>query len=173
MVVDIDRYTQPNLQYRFTSGPEVVRTFEDAFVNGINCVSLAHLVLKDTYGLDLPSTHHSYEMFHDTKRFERLPIDRAQPLDLVWFGTTNDPDEIGAFQPEFEGNELVNWNECPVKHVGVLVGTTEGGEPEILHATDITRGVVVWPLGQFALYGRYKYVCGVSRVNTIREFAYI
>jgi hypothetical protein len=162
----LNRFIDDSFRYDFNRGPAEVRSIEDARIGGLNCISLAHLALRDLFGVDLPPELHCAELYRDTEHFESVPdIEEVQRGDLVWFGiagATLQPDE---FRPIYEDGILINWRSFPVKHVSVFTGVRDDQEdPLLLHTTHLTGTNVVWPLRRFSKYRRYQKMFGITRL---------
>lgn len=161
---NFESYLDPAYVYNFTQGPNVVRSHEDAKQYGLNCVALAHLVLEDVYGTQLPANMRCYEMFTDDEHFDTVPdVAAVQAGDLVWFGVANPKLDVTDFVPIYQNDELVNWPDFPVKHVGIAIGKEEQQDPSILHATWFAGTNVIWPLSKFARYQKYAKIYGIQR----------
>ncbi len=174
MSLDLERYLDAGLRYRFESGPETAKTLEDAMQNGLNCVALAHLVLRDMFGAEIEPSVRCFEMFNDNQRFRDIPFNAPNLLgpairvgDLFWFGLDQPRIRIEQFAPDYanDGN-LTNCKDFAVKHVGIFTGDDEEGDPLILHASWDEGTNAVWPLSQFAAYGRYRRIYAVRRYKT-------
>lgn len=144
-----------------------MRTKDDALQDGINCVSLAHLVLKDVFDCELPPHLGCAELYLDREYFKPVDaIDDMRAGDLVWFGlqeALRQPEEV-QLQYDEAGN-LVNWREFPVKHVAVNTGLQVEDEPLLLHATNVEgRHNKIWPLSKFWSYPRYQKLYGITRL---------
>jgi hypothetical protein len=50
------RYLDPGFRYVKSQNPALVRCRDDALRDGLNCVALAHLVIRDLFGYVLPGT---------------------------------------------------------------------------------------------------------------------
>jgi hypothetical protein len=160
----LEQYLNPDYRYNFWQNPDLVRSREDALRNGINCVSLAHLALKDLYGYELPSTLGCAEMYQDTEHFKPVEDFQLQTGDLVWFGIEKPltpPENIELVYNA--AGDLVNWRDFPVKHVGVVFDVKE--ESRILHATHVTGTNVLWTLSDFAQHQRYRRLYKTSRLK--------
>jgi hypothetical protein len=115
-------------------------------------VSLAHLVTRDLFGYTLPARLQTYELVRDREHFELVPDPaRLQAGDLVWFGLAEPPVSLEEFEPQYNGDELLNWRDLPVKHVAISTGAREHGDPLLLHASLIAGTNVLWPGHQRAL----------------------
>jgi cell wall-associated NlpC family hydrolase len=146
------------------SGPDKVRSFDDAERAGINCVSLAHLALRELFDYELPPDLFCYEMFKDT-RFEAVTPAEMRMGDLVWFGPADIHSALGAFSPEYdESGWMRNWGDCPINHVAIAVDISGGKQFELLHASAQESGVALWSFDQFAAEPRYASVVGASRL---------
>lgn len=161
-----ERFINPSFRYDFARGPAQVRSIEDAMQGGLNCVALAHLVMRDLYGVELPPELHCAEMYLDTERFARVPATGSLGQgDLVWFGVSGAATRPEDFQPQYENGALVNWRSFPVKHVTVFTGEhDEAGDPLLLHTTHLTGTNVIWPLRRFGEHRRYQHQFGASRL---------
>jgi cell wall-associated NlpC family hydrolase len=167
MIKILEQYINPGYVYRFTHGPNVVDSRESALRQGINCVSLAHLALKDLFAVQLPSNLLCSELYNDRIYFRT--IDRPTNLqvgDLVWFGVANPKITVDEFVPKYNDGELLNWPDFPVKHVAIYTGDqTESGEPLLLHSSASEGTNTVWALGRFTTHARYKELYGITRLK--------
>ncbi len=162
----LDRYINPSYVYRFSQGPDVVQTTEDALKNGINCISLAHLALKDIFDYQLPSELQCAEMYLDTDRFTKVDsIAEMRRGDLVWFGIDKATIEPEEFTPVYENGALTNWSDFPIKHAAIHTGDADiDGNPLLLHSTHVEGTNTIWPLPKFAVYQKYRKLYGISRL---------
>jgi hypothetical protein len=162
----LGQFLNPEYAYKFSQNPNVVRTKEDALRSGINCISLAHLVIKELFDYELPPDLLCAELYLDHEHFEPVADTTKMQLgDLVWFGASNfgkDPFEVELRYGKH--GQLINWREFPVKHVAIYTGLTESCDPLLLHATFV-GGVnnTVWPMSKFRSYQRYKKMHGITR----------
>lgn len=164
----IESYIDPGFRYDFTKGPDVVRSREDALRNGINCVSLAHLVLRDMFDYELPAELFCTEMYFDRQHFTSADSDTNLQLgDLVWLGTSKPTVRVEAFVPRYAGKELVNWSDFPVNHVAIATGETNpNGDALLLHSTHITGTNVIWSSQAFQTHPGHEQVYGITRLKT-------
>src|ERR1700712_5367578 len=103
MIHAMEQYIGDQYVYRFMNNPDRVRSREDAERYGLNCVSLAHLVLKDLFDCELPPELGCAELFRDKEHFEPVAgIEAAQTGDLVWFGVEKPKVEVAEFNPRYE-----------------------------------------------------------------------
>lgn len=165
MITNLEHFIDPAYVYRFSQGPDKVRTITDAQERGINCVSLAHLAIRHLFGRTLPEELMCYEMFADTAQFDTVgSLDQMQAGDLIWFGIDKPEVPLEDFQPSYNAaGELENWWQSPVKHVAIYTGQ-QTDDYQLLHATHLTGTNVVWPLRQFAAYERYRKIYRISRL---------
>lgn len=165
MTVLLERYVDPAFIYRFTQGPDRVPDEATARRDGLNCVALAHLVLRDLFGQSLPNSLHCYEMVSDTQYFDTIDsTETMQAGDLVWFGLVSPKVSLLDYIPQYDRNgDLVNWRDNPVKHVAIYTGENPR-DRLMLHTTNIEGTNVVWPLRQFADYRRYERIYRISRL---------
>lgn len=164
----LEKYIDPAFVYRFTQGPDVVGGEIDARERGINCISLAHIALRELFESDLPSTMNCYEMYIDDTRFSTVEtVDTMQKGDLAWFGSAHPRVAIEDFVPEYsETGYLLNWRDRAVNHVAIYTGEVSDGEYQMLHSTPIEGTNVMWPLSRFAEYARYEKLYKISRLRT-------
>ena len=102
-------YIDPAFRYVFAQGTDAVNSREQALADGINCISLGHLVIKDLFGYTLTSNLKSSELSTDNDHFEELESAEDMQLgDLVWFGLENPDVEIDDFVPDYVDGELLN-----------------------------------------------------------------
>lgn len=159
-------FLNPGFVYRFEMGPGQVPDKDTAFRSGVNCVSLAHLVLKELFGQKLPGGLDCFEMFTDRERFAPVSLGQAQMGDLVWFGRSC-AEPIDGFVPKYDQDgSLVNWQQYPLEHVAIATGSRDdAGDLQLLHATHFEGTTAVWPLTKFSEYARYAEVLGISRLR--------
>jgi hypothetical protein len=172
MADTLERFIDPSLRYNFHQGPAQVRSMEDARQNGLNCVSLAHLAMRDMFDQELPPELHCAEMYVDREHFTTVRgIHDMQKGDLVWFGIEDGKIEPEEFRPVYDAHGLlVNWRDFPVKHVTIATGMTdERADPLLLHATHFEGTSVVWPLRKFSEYRRYRRLFGITRLIAAAE----
>lgn len=169
----LETYLDPQFVYQFTQGPDLVRSREDALRYGINCISLAHLALKDLFDHELPPNLLCLELYRDREHFEPVEqFDQMREGDLVWFGLANPVTPIEDFVPQYKDGQLLNWPDMPIKHVAVATGEAdEQGEPLLLHSTFSAGTNVVWPLGKFRNVKRYQQVYGITRLRKQADIA--
>ncbi len=161
----VQKYLNAEFKYEFTQGPDNAHTFELAVVDGINCISLAHFMLKELFGVTLPTNFKSLELYKDTEYFDDVSDVESMKLgDLVWFGLSDPPIKLDEFEPDYKDGELLNWHDFPVRHVGIYTGD-KTSDFEILHATPVDNTVTVWPLQKFQDYEKYKQIYGVRRLK--------
>lgn len=63
------QFLDPAYVYRFTHGPDMVTTKEQALREGINCVSLAHFVVRELCDVRLPAKLMCSELHQDDQYF--------------------------------------------------------------------------------------------------------
>ena len=164
----LEPYLDPVFEYKFTQGPHVVQSREDAIRYGINCVSLAHLALKDLFEYELPSELQCTELYMDRDHFDKVEnIEDMQTGDLLWFGLQEPLVEAHEFVPHYVSGQLLNWDDFPIKHVAIYTGETDmDNEYLLLHSTHVEGTNVVWPLSKFREYHKYRKLYGISRLKT-------
>lgn len=172
----LGQYLDPAFTYRFTGGPEVVRSKRDAWEDGLNCIALSHLVLSDLFDYALPPELHCAEMYTDNSHFTHLPnlapgvpdLTAMRRGDLVWFGRDDAPIAPEEFEPAYREGKLVNWADFPVKHTAIFTGLhdSRSHSPLLMHATHHEGGVAVWPLSAFGTgeFKRYERLFDVTRL---------
>lgn len=151
--------------YKFTQGPDVVHSKQDALRDGINCVSLAHLALRDLFDIKLPSSLMCAEMYLDQQYFATVDsVQSSRRGDLYWFGIEDPHIQPDEFSFEYQDGELINWADFPVKHVAIHTGNALGSHnPLLLHSTFRVNNVI-WPLEKFSNYIRYSKLYGITRL---------
>lgn len=161
----LEQYLNPAFVYRFTHNPNVVHSRQDAIRHGINCISLAHLALKDLFNHQLLPELGCAELYNDKEDFHPVEdFESMQVGDLVWFGQTNPKIEPEEFVPYYQGGQLLNWADFPVKHVAIYTGV-HNEDYLLLHSTHLEGTNVIWPLAKFSSYERYKRIYGISRLK--------
>ncbi len=160
----LQTYINPKFQYVFTRGPDEVKSTEAALLNGINCISLAHLVIKDLFDYKLPSDLKSSELSKDTLHFNLVnSLDDMEIGDLVWFGVSNPIVELKDFKPKYRDKQLLNWRDFPIKHVAIYTGEKTEGDYLMLHSTSVDGTNVIWSLNKFKNYDKYQKIYFIKR----------
>jgi hypothetical protein len=159
-------YVDPAFRYVHSQGPPRVRSRADAARSGVNCVALAHLVIRDLFGFELPPALQSFELFNDLTDFEPVPATYGLlPGDLVWFGTDHPSVALRDFTPRYLAGELVNFDDFPVNHVAICTGSQDDtGDYLLLHASHRDGTNSVWPMRRFRDYDRYRRVYAITRL---------
>jgi hypothetical protein len=167
MLKTFEPYIDPEFEYSFLAGPDAVCTPHQALQRGINCISIAHFVLKDLFDTELPTTLGCAELCTDREMFQEVTGDLAVG-DLLWFGIgASDEIKPQDFVPIYDGNRnLVNWHDFPVKHVAINTGELLEGEPLLLHSSDYVGTNAIWPLRDFGERYRYQKQYGATRLKT-------
>jgi len=81
------RYRDPAFRYAKSRNPARVRCRDDALRDGLNCVALAHLMIRDLFGYTLPAHLQALELVRDLEHFEPVPDpEHMQAGHLVWLG---------------------------------------------------------------------------------------
>lgn len=161
MIPDVfRRYLDPAFRYAVAQNPARVRSREEALRHGLNCVALAHLVIRDLFGYALPARMQALEMVRDTERFEPVP-DGLRAGDLVWFGVSRPAVPVAEFVPRYHGDELANFRDFPVKHVAIATGAGD----LLLHASAVDGTTALWPLHRFRDHARYRRIYATRRLR--------
>jgi hypothetical protein len=159
-------YLDPAFRYVFSQGPDRVRSRQDALSDGLNCVSLAHLIIHDLFGYVLPATYQCTELSTDEEHFTSIPsASLMRKGDLVWFGVTAPAVSIEDFVPRFENGSLANFNEYPINHVAIYTGIYDHGDYLLIHANQVDQTITVWPLRAFQDHDRYDKVYAIMRLR--------
>ena len=160
------RYLDPAFRYVWSQNPARVRSRQDALRDGLNCVALAHLVTRDLFGYTLPARLQSLELARDPAHFEPVPDpERMRAGDLVWFGVDRPRVGLDEFVPQYDGDELVNGSDVPVKHVGICTDSRDDGDRLLLHASSVDGTNALWPLRRFRDYDRYRRIYAIRRLR--------
>jgi hypothetical protein len=163
------RYLDPSFRYVKSQNPALVSCRDDALRDGLNCVALAHLVIRDLFGYVLPARLQALELVRDLEHFEPVPgPEHMQAGDLVWLGVDRPRVQQEEFVPRYDGDELVNGGDFPVKHVAISTGTPDHNDHLMLHASSADGTNAVWPLRRFRDYDRYGSIYAIQRLR--REF---
>jgi hypothetical protein len=110
-------------------------------------VALAHLVTRDLFGYTLPARLQALELARDLAHFEPV-VDpgRMRAGDFVWFGVDRPGVGLDEFVPQYDGDELMNGSDVPVKHVAICADTGDDGDRLPLHASSVDGTNALWPL---------------------------
>ena len=160
------RYLDPAFRYVWAQNPARVRSRQDALRDGLNCVALAHLVTRDLFGYTLPARLQSLELACDLAYFEPVPDPgHLRAGDLVWFGVDRPRVGLDEFVPHYDGDELMNGADVPVKHVAIYAGPCGDGDHLLLHASSVDGTNALWPLPRFRQYDRYRRIYSIRRLR--------
>jgi hypothetical protein len=159
-------YLDPAFRYVVSQGPDRVRSRQDALSAGLNCVSLAHLIIRDLFGYVLPATYQCTELSADRQHFMSIPsASLMRPGDLVWLGVSDPAASIEDFVPRLENGRLANFNEYPINHVAIYTGVYDDGDYLLMHASQVDQTNSVWPLRAFTEHDRYRKVHAIMRLR--------
>jgi hypothetical protein len=160
-------YLDPAFRYVRSQGPPRVRSRADAARDGLNCVALAHLVIRDLFGFALSPQFQAYELFNDQADFEQVPDGSTlEAGDLLWFGTDHPSARLDSFTPRYQDGELLNFAGFPVNHVAICTGgRDETGDYVLLHASAGDGTNALWPVRKFRDYDRYRRLYAVTRLR--------
>jgi hypothetical protein len=160
------RYLDPAFRYVKSQNPALVRSRDDALRDGLNCVALAHLLIRDLFGCPLPAHLQAFELVRDHVYFDPVPdAGRLSAGDLVWLGLGDQRLRQEDFVPQYDGVELVNGGDFPVKHVAISTGTGDRDDPLLLHASVADGTNAIWPLARFADHPRYGRIYALRRLR--------
>jgi hypothetical protein len=163
----IRSYLDPSFRYVFSRGPECVRSREEAISGGLNCIALAHLLVRDLFGYVLPATYQCTELSTDYEHFTAIPGASLMCTgDLVWFGRADATVRVEDFVPRFDNGKLANFDEYPINHVAIYTGVYDHSEFQLIHANRVDGTNAVWPLGAFRAHERYRRVYAIMRLRT-------
>ena len=134
--------------------------------DGLNCVSLAHLIIRDLFGYVLPATYQCTELSADQEHFMSVSSPSLmRPGDLVWLGVADPTASIHDFIPRFENGRLANFNEYPINHVAIYTGVCDHGDYLLIHASQVDQTNTVWPLRTFTDHDRYCKIYAIMRLR--------
>lgn len=157
--------------YNWERGPKQVRSAEDAR-EGLNCVALAHLALKDLANIQLPSALHCFEMFRDMRSvgdFFRPVAGGVQNMiegDIVWLGHQASDRIVEGFTPDYDNQlHLRNNRAFPLRHLALYTGEmdTETGHPLMFHTSRET-GIEIAPLPAIMEWEPHEQIHGIGRL---------
>ena len=162
----IQSYLDPAFRYVSSRGPGYVRSREDAMSGGLNCVALAHLLIRDLFGYVLPATYQCTELSTDYQHFSAVARPSLmRPGDLVWFGRANTAIRVEDFVPRFDNGSLANFDEYPINHVAIYTGVFDQADHHLIHANQADGTNAVWPLRAFRDHLRYSRIYAIMRLR--------
>lgn len=195
---EIDRKIDPRLafdpnfwsefSYSYPNGPHKEYSLTELKEIGLNCVSLAHLMIE-SLGMSLSSRLRCAELFFDQNETKFIylqnlvsklildqvePIDQAkklqlQPGDLFFFGDVKFLEEI----KKFSQSDLAVDDNGELKigkfrlHLAVQTGLDEKGQPKLLHANVVEDAVSLWSLDEFCSHQRYQLLYAIKRCTRL------
>lgn len=160
------RYLDPAFRYVKSQIPARVRSRDDALREGLNCVTLAHLVTQDLFGYTLPAWYQSLELVRDLALFEQVSGQgQMRAGDLVWLGADRPLVSLDEFVPQYCGGELLNFGDFGVNHVAICTGTREAGDHVLLHASTVDGTNALWPMRRFDAHAGYRRIYAIRRLR--------
>lgn len=153
-------------RYRFTSGPDVVQTPEQALEHGLNCVALAHLLLKALRGCHLPPQCQAIEMYSPNPHLQVVAsLQEVQMGDVIFVGRAGMQAALDVFVPRYDAaGGLTNWREFPGLHLCVYTGERDADDsPLFIHVNGQDDGVAVWSLARIQQHPRYAALYAIKR----------
>lgn len=163
-----ERYSQFGLRYNFDAGPDQIQSVDDARTHGLNCGALAHLLTFELFGRRLPWQLMCLELFHDTEYFDHpIPFIDLEVGDVLFFGKDGIQEPLKTFVPDpAVGGSFRNWVDHPMLHLGICTQNCGYYEDcQVIHATPMTNGVIIWPMRRFQLTKSYRILYGVRRLK--------
>lgn len=169
-------YIDKRFRYVFLNGPDAVTTRTQALSEGLNCITLVHLLLKDLFDVSLPANLKGWEMFCDNPYMDNVDsLTEMKMGDVVFFGRRELPDYAIAFSPSYdengnmrnekEGNAIIQ-NRYVGVHLTMYTGQKDiQGCPIFIHANKIDNTISIWSLVQFMANEKYTTVHGIKRAK--------
>ncbi len=137
------------IPYRKENGPHVLTpgSTHEYQIDGLNCQTLVHVLLREVMQVQLPLGMWSQEIFEDTQFLDFIPQDVP-----IYEG------DIFLFSSQEELNPK-NY------HLAYFTGEYDSlHEPLLIHANFLSS-VVVWPLSRFLSLRRYEVQRAVKRLK--------
>jgi len=164
----ITSYLNDTYLYEFKHWPDTIHTQQEALARGLNCVSLAHLIDKSLFGIDLPESLRCIELFYENPYYTTVnSVQDLQIGDLMFVAAKGEQEKIDIFIPRYdEQGNLLNGSEFPHMHIAIYAGEKdEQVDPLFIHANWIDKKVSLWPLRKFREYPRYEEIYAIKRIK--------
>lgn len=176
---EFQKFLDGGYKYNFQSGPETVRSREQALSEGLNCIALMHILIHELLGVTLPTYLRAWEMFQENPYMKDVASQKMMNLgDIIFFGERELPSYARNYKPVYDESKLlINESEGKLvfgeRYAGVHIAMNTGevsatGQPLVIHANKIAGGVALWPLKQFSEYRQYEQIHGIKRVAAYR-----
>jgi hypothetical protein len=159
-------FSSRGYKYSYKNSPITIRTEEKAFDQGLNCITLIHLLLKKLFTIELPNNILPWEMFCDNPYFTDVKsIKKIKTGDIFFFGRKELPEFTLTYIPKYDSKKnLLNADEgkrlIGDKYTGIHLAMFTGdfdkdGDPLLIHAGKIDMAVSIWSLKKFLSYEQY------------------
>lgn len=155
----ITHYLTAGYKYNFDSGPDKIRSREEALSHGLNCGTLVHLLIREIFAVELPPRLMCLEMFHDSRFFRTLESwERLELGDVMFVGSVDIANQLQRFVPIYTPDgRFANWEEHPKLHLALFNGgDVTSDEATFIHATQFGRSVALWTTSDFRRYKTYN-----------------
>lgn len=160
-------YLDETYSYKYTNWPDVVSSQVQALREGLNCITLVHLLVERLFGEKLPKSLRSIELYQDVNYFDLVTnIDDVNLGDIIFVGKDGQKERLENFIPEYDNSGfLLNEPDLPKIHLALYTGEGNTGDPLFIHANGVDKKVSLWPLSKFKDYERYSTIYAIKRLK--------
>jgi hypothetical protein len=171
-----ESYLNSGCVYSFANGPDVIRSREQAAQQGLNCIALMHLLIRELFDIELPDYLKGWEMYRDNPYLSKVPSMHDIKLgDMFFFGRDQLPSYAVQYAPQYDDkNELINraagdkliGQQYAGVHLAMHTGEFNSArEPMLIHTNKIEGTIVIWPLARFLGLEQYSTIHAIKRVQ--------
>lgn len=161
-------------KYNYRNGPNVISSQEQALKDGINCIGLMHLLIRELFGIRLPQNLRVLEIYNDNPYFKTIDkLEDIQMGDIIFLGRKQLPEYIFLYKPQYDKEKnLINEEEGraaigekyagyhTVMHTG---DKDKNGNPLVIDIERIVDTVKVWSLNELMEEERYEVLYKIKR----------
>jgi len=170
-------FLNKDFKYNFEKGPNVVTSESQAIKEGINCIGLMHLLLKQLFNVNIPGNLRVLEIFNQNPYFETLKsLDGLKTGDILFLGRKDLPEYISKYKPKYnEQGELVNekegediiGNKYAGYHTAMFTGEkTADNQPLVVDIQKATDKIKLWNLKELMKDEKYQVLYKIKRLIT-------
>lgn len=167
-------------RYEYKNGPDIVTNEEQALYEGLNCITLIHLLIKKLFDITLPSHIRIVEIYKENPYFHTIQsIDELKIADVIFLGKKDLPEHLAQYVPRFdvhknllneeEGKQIIG-DKFAGHHIAMYIGEQDSSnDPLFIHIGSIDKTVSIWPLQKFLSREKYSVLYRIKRLNTISK----
>lgn len=145
----------------------MAKDFETA-KEGLNCVTLIHIVYREVFGVSLAPSLRAIELYFQNDFFESPDLSsKKQVGDIAFWARDNVEEVLTEYRPAFDVNgNLIG--KCPF-HLAMYIGENKKDEALFVHANFIDKNVGIWTEKRIRSYIRYSTLLALKRCKLLTK----